>query len=518
MKPRKYQQTSINIIIKKLKIKKNILFVAPCAAGKTFIFSHIAKWLHENNRNVLILMDREQLVSQTAQKIRECSSVRVGIVCATAGHKQHKGITVASRQSFEKYLTENPDLKYNLLILDECHLVNQEHGQYLNIINELKVRYPDMRILGCTATPYRMSGYIYGWEKMWHEIDCHIKTSALINDGFLTPLRWKVRREDKLEKLKTQNNGDLKESEHFEVVSQNYFLESIYDVWKNYCSDKKTVIYALNIAHAEAIGALFQKMNIRAGVIHSGMSRDEIRGKINEFDKILINVGILTIGSDIPDITAIILARKILSTSLFFQIIGRGARLFPGKKDCLIIDLCGSALLHGNDPDNPILFNAKNQDAEKFKLCPDCEMMITYAAPKCPACDFFFPIESSDISIEKKETTDIGDIVDLEDYEKIECDNITYRFHRTKKPLPTVWTKFWFRGKEIASIWLCPEHSGFAKQNADKYWIEMWGSDPPPNSVDDFLIRKMELSTKAEITIDVTPRYPKVIKIKNKLF
>lgn len=522
MELREYQKKTVENIKNKLKIKASYLLTAPCAAGKTVIFSHIAKWLHENNRRVLILMDREQLVSQTAEKIREYLDTPlpdpVGIVCATAGSKQDNAITVASRQSFESYLKKHPELKYNLVIIDECHLLNQEHGQYMNIITELKNRYPAIRLFGCTATPYRLSGLIYGDGKLWNRIDYQITQKELLEQSYLVPLRWKVRKQDKIDKLKAAKNGELNEAEQYEIVSQNYFLESVYDVWKDHCQDRKTVIYALNIAHAEAIGRLFQKMNIKTGVIHSNLSKSEITAKINEFDKVLINVGILTIGSDIPSISAIILARKTLSTALFFQITGRGARLSPGKADCLVIDLCGNALLHGIDPDNPILPDLKNSDEKKMKLCPECEEFIAYAARICPQCGFEFPIEDKKQSQEKEETTEAGKIEDFDGYETVECDRITYRYHKTAKPIPTVWVKFWNQNTELASVWLCPEHQGYPRQKANEFWHEMWGSDPPPQSVDEFLQRQRELSGKAILTIDITQKYPKVLEMKNNLF
>ena len=454
--PRPYQVLADKALKHALRTKPTALLVAPCAAGKTYIFIGLIKWLHAAGKRCLVLLDRNGLVEQTADKLIELLGPdAVGIACASVSRDKDllSLVTVASRQTLAPMLQNgSASTWFNLVIIDEVHLCQIEHkGQYKTILDVLKRNHPDVRVMGCTATPYRLKGgYIYGATKMFDKIDFQITTEELLDAEYIVPLDWRVRKSDlnaALDAVKKSSTGELDEAGQMSVIGTDIYVNAIYDVWLEMAGDRKTAIFALNIAHAVMIEASFREKGVKTWIIHSKMPNEAVKRAVWEFSTgsgVMINVGILTIGSDIPSISCIILARRTLSTALFFQIVGRGARLDPPlKRDCRIIDLCGNAIIHGNDPDNPIRQVTKEKDSEPaMKVCPMCETPCSLNARKCKGfklgteppepCGFEFPYEEPE-AVELAETTsERPELVAFGGYDTVKCSNVRYYYHKRR--------------------------------------------------------------------------------------
>jgi DNA repair protein RadD len=526
---RPYQASAVETLKSALVRKPSVLLTAGCAAGKTVVFSELVAWLRRHGKRSLILIDREQLVSQTAARLSEYLGEHVGIVCRSAARYRDltQPVTVASRQTLAPMLRNgSADYNCNLLVLDEAHL--SQSAQYRAIIERLRENHPDMRILGCTATPFRMfGGPIYGRKKsLWDQIDVRITTAELLEQGYLTPLTWKVRQSDFLKQLdliEKSGTGEIDEQAQSDVVGSVTFVAGVYEAWTQYCRERKTIIYALNIAHAEAIAALFSDQGVPAWVIHSKMPAWKVHYTIDEFTKglgVIINVGILTLGSDIPSTTAIILARRTLSTALFFQIVGRGSRLHPGKSDCLIIDLAGNAFLHGIDPDNPVLQFAGDEDpAPRIKICPMCETATSMQAATCASCGFKFPVDQVKPAAPEpvKDHGPAGELVDFKGFTVEACHQVDYKFHQRYNAtnIPTVECTYHCEGRWIRQ-WLCPEHEQgtFPQKKAKWYWIGLGGRYPVPTSVREWIRRApAELNGNVTVTLDESGKYPVVKRV-----
>ena len=525
---RPYQQRAIATIKKALAAKDNVLVAAPCAAGKTVLFCEISKWLRDYDRRILVLMDREQLVSQTANRMTEYLGESIGIACASVSknHGLDSQVIVASRQTLAPLLANGSgDFKCNLLVLDEAHLVNPSRGQYHDILTRLRSNYPAMRVAGFTATPYRLNGgKIYGRPGvLFDDLDIKITTEELLTGDFLSPLQWKLRQSDllaQLDRVKKSSTGELNETEQAEVLGQNVFIEAVYESWAQYAEGRKTAIFSLNIAHAQAIADVFMGHGVKVWTIHSKMPVDDVRQSIADFTAgtgVIINVGILTIGSDIPSISCIILARRTLSTALFFQIVGRGARKSKGKKDCLVIDLCGNAMIHGIDPDNPIRQETRESGGPReLKICPICETGLNSSTRKCPQCGFEFPYEEPEKQ-EISQTTNDTRLVDFKGFEVWPADSCEYSIHKNpEKPIPTIKCEYFKSNTCVARQWLCPQHPGFPSQKAGRYWTEMGGGYPRPRTVNEWIRRsKTELHKGAlDLTVNNSGQWPEIKKVK----
>lgn len=522
MQLRDYQEQADKATRQALYHKDNALIVAPCAAGKTVLFCAMSKWLVDRpeEKRVLVLLDRKDLVRQTAAEIYDKTGITAGIACASVMKEKQieTKIVVASRQTLSSMMPDG--YKVNLLILDEAHLVGNT-GQYRTIINRLRETHPAMRVLGYTATPYRPDGFIYGKDKLFDRITYRIPAKLLLDKGYIVPLDFKVRKSDvwgQLDNCK-KSGIDLNEKEQYEILKSEVFIQSVFKVYKDKCVGKKTVVFALNIAHAEAIAGVFRDNHVSARIIHSKMKSSDVKQTIKDFkngDGVIINVGILTIGSDIPSIEAIILARRTLVTSLFFQIVGRGARLCPSinKTECLVIDMCGSVILHGWDQDDPFIHFSKGAKQERcLQLCPRCEELCGEKISVCPNCGFEFP----DPEVVKKcaiaEKKSVGEIIDFDPESFVHTVNSDYAVHSYHladgKEIPTVRIRFFSGKREICSKWACPEHSGWRPQHeTKKLWEGMGGGDAVPTSVNEWIKKSDRLKKNNNIRVCFLGKYP----------
>jgi DNA repair protein RadD len=523
-----YQKTAVSVIANACHAKQTVLCVAPCGAGKTVIFSDISRRVAAVGKRLLVLIDRKQLVRQTAERIRINAGLSdVGVICAgvQAIRDFDSLVTVASRQTITPEIRAGNIRAVDYLILDEAHLACASGGQYTQIIDSLLAMNPAMKTIGFTATPFRMyGGNIYGDGQKFSTIDVRLTAKDLISGGYILPLKWKVSDSSvvgHLESVSLRASGEYDEAEQAEILLRKTYLREVFLKWKEHCQDRKTVIFALNIAHAEALAAVFRSESVTAWITHS-QNESEIStdSAISEFEQntgVLINVGKLTIGSDIPCMSAIILARRTASPALFFQIVGRGARLFPGKKDCLIIDMCGNAITHGIDQDDPIIREKRQKKSEKkaaekpVKNCPECRTATRKAASVCLVCGHVFKAEKPIVD----ESDDTVNLMDYDGFYDLRVDNVRYSKYQSKKGNLTIRADFYSKGKKRVSAWFMPDHSSLRiRKKASDFFLAMGGREPVPESISEWGERaRKELKRAVVLRLDCRQKFPEIIKI-----
>ncbi len=526
-----YQKKAVAAVATTCQKKPTCLVVAPCGAGKTVIFSDIARRVVSVKKRMLVLIDRKQLVRQTAARIKEASGIdtEVGIICAgvQSNREVNAPVTVASRQTLlPEIRAGNFDKVIDYLVLDEAHLACAAGGQYSKIINHLLSVNPNMKIIGFTATPFRMyGGEIYGEHQMFDSVDVRITAKELISAGYILPLKWKVSDSGingLLEAVALKASGEYDEAEQAEILLRKTYLTEVFLKWKEFCQDRKNVIFALNIAHAEALAEVFRVEGVQTWITHSkNESEISTDTAISEFEMnggVLINVGKLTLGSDIPSMSSIILARLTASPALFFQMIGRGARCFPGKRDCLILDLCGNAISHGINQDDPIIREKKRKAGKKekdkrkaTKNCPECNTATRKAATHCLVCGHIFNADSM-LMLESDEN------INLKDYDgfyDLRVDFVRYCRHQSKKGNLTIRADFYSKAKKKLSVWFMPAHaSSRLRKKAENYFLKMGGRSPAPDTVPLWLSRgRKELKQTATIRLDCRKKFPEIVRI-----
>ena len=394
---RDYQQDAVSATLKHFrKSNESAVIVLPTGSGKSLVIAELARLA---KRKILILTHVKELVEQNHQKY-ESYGLTAGIYSAGLKKKENQyQVTFASIQSAARNLQDFGH-EYSLIIIDECHRVNMQPekdadeekeeslNQYQQIIHHLKASNPDIKLLGLTATPYRLGmGWIY--RKHYRGIVRSEAPRPFEHCIYELPLRYLIKRqyltEPKLidatiehynfDNLKDNANGDYNTSELNKLLDKNHRVtQGIIEHVIALSKDRQGImIFAATVDHAKEI---FHYLPAEESALITGATDNTERDQlINAFKlkhiKFLVNVSVLTTGFDAPHVDMIAILRPTQSVSLYQQIIGRGLRLSDNKKDCLVIDYTG------NDFDlyQPEVGEKKpNSQSQPVQVpCPSCE-------------------------------------------------------------------------------------------------------------------------------------------------
>jgi superfamily II DNA or RNA helicase len=321
------------------------LGVAATGLGKTIIFSALAMRL---NKRTLVLAHRDELISQAVDKLRVVwPEADIGVVKAERNETDHQ-IVVASVQTLRKprLAKMDPDMfRGGVVITDEAHHANAV--SYIQIYDHFGCGTPDGPIhLGVTATPDR--GDKTGLDKVFDEITFTYDLLWGIRNGYLSDikgLRIHLANVD-FRSVKVRQ-GDYDAGEVGEMLENADAPELIVEAWLKHASERKTLVFTPTVATATLTAEAFQNAGVPAEIISANTPLEERRAMLRRFAKgelrVLCNVAVLTEGFDDPEVSCIVMARLTRSRALFAQIVGRGSRRHPDKKDCLVIDVCGAA-------------------------------------------------------------------------------------------------------------------------------------------------------------------------------
>lgn len=382
---RDYQQQSVDAAIAHFKqSQQSAVLVLPTGAGKSIVIAELARIA---NGNVLVLTHVKELVAQNAEKVGLLTQ-EANIYSAGLNQKKANGKTVvASVQSAARALTKFTQ-PFSLVIIDECHRVsNESTSQYQQLLIHLKAQNPNIKLLGLTATPYRLGlGWIYRVHyhgkvgntdtAVFDKCIFELPMRPLINKGYLTkPIIFDgLSAQYDFGDLEPNDSGEYPQMAIDSLLNhQGRATTAIIKQVKQLAALRKGVlIFAATVRHANEVMALLDKdaALITAKTPHN--ARDEIIQRFKSQDlKYIVNVAVLTTGFDAPHVDLIAILRPTASVSLFQQMIGRGLRLAPNKTDCLIIDYAAN----GYDLFYPEVGQAKpNSKSVPVQVhCPVCQ-------------------------------------------------------------------------------------------------------------------------------------------------
>lgn len=407
--PRPYQEEAIRAVMAALMRARFALLQLPTGAGKTICFAElIRRWLQLYKMRIGILAHRGELVTQARDKlITVWPEAPIGLASAGVSSRvsTREDVTIGTIQTLARRAEIDP---LDLIIIDEAHMIDPKGGprksQYQKFIDHMEALHPEVRVLGVTATPYRLGhGHIYGnkcrksrfnwFEKLTFKVDL----DDLIDQGYLAPIRAKEAEDisSDLAAIKT-TAGDYNQGQLGEMMSRSVHVRTAVKAYEEYGENRQHVlIFCVTIEHAELVKAAFKQAGYMAGVVHSKLSKAERRVTLEAFDRgglqVLVNVGILTEGWDSPAVDLVMLCRPTKSPALFVQMIGRGTRTAPGKQDVLVLDLGGNFAEHGH-PGNPRVYipgtsNSNSPTTPAARVCPNCKTIITKGL-KCDSCGY----------------------------------------------------------------------------------------------------------------------------------
>tara|TARA_B100000427_G_scaffold312587_1_gene304190 strand:+ start:4180 stop:5604 length:1425 start_codon:yes stop_codon:yes gene_type:complete len=406
MEQRIYQKEAIQNCRNAFGIKKkSVLLVMPTGAGKTVVFSQIAKSAVEKNNNVLILVHRRELVTQASKKLAAIN-VDHGIIAAKF-KPTDAPIQIASVQTLVRRLSTTK-FTPSLIIIDEAH--HAVAGSWEKILNH----YPKAIRLGVTATPCRLDGR--GLKEFFDDLILGPTIPELVEQGYLSPHRvFAAPKPVSLDGLKTRA-GDFAKDELSERMKEYVIKGDTIEHWRKHANGVPSVAFCCDILHAEAVVERFNDSGIRAGIITGEMKNDDRDQVINDLSsgriQVLVSVDVVSEGFDLPIIGCAILLRPTKSEGLYMQQVGRILR--PQKnKVAIVLDHVNSTRDHGfvDDVRNWSL-NAKrkskreNQQAPSVTVCEKC--FATYRPQRiCPCCGFEKEIARRKIRFEEAELIEL---------------------------------------------------------------------------------------------------------------
>lgn len=508
MQLRDYQQDAVNAVYDYLRHRDgNCCVVIPTAGGKTPVMATICSdAINLWDGRVLLLAHVKELLEQTAATLGAVApDLDIGIYSAGLNRRDtdHRVIAVGIQSVYKRAC----DLGvFDLIIIDEAHAIPPDgEGRYQTFLQEARVVNPNVRLIGLTATPYRMStGMICGPDNLLNDICYEIGVRELIVQGYLCPLKSKSGRN----KVDTSGlhlrGGEFIASEVEDLMDDDRLVSSACSEIIDYTTSRHSVlIFAAGIGHARHIQNILQRrsgceVGLVTGETPAGeraeilarFKRQTVKADIfgNTLSplKYLVNVNVLTTGFDAPNIDCVVLLRPTNSPGLYYQMTGRGFRLHPAKTDCLVLDFGGNILRHG--PVDAIEVSGPRRqasgDAAPAKECPDCHSVIHAAYTVCPECGFEFPPPERQKHDDSASTAGIlsGQVEDTE----YEVHDVRYGIHfkrnGTPDDPPTLRVEYELGFHHWQSEWICFEHTGYPRAKAVAWWTAR-SNEPVPDTV-----------------------------------
>lgn len=420
---------------------------------------------------------------------------------------------------YNLHVAGHPSYFADGILVHNCHLIPEDgEGMYRQFLAEARVINPAVRVIGLTATPFRLkSGRICSPENILNAVCYEVGVRELIRDGYLCPLVTKAGREKAEVGRLHVRGGEFVAGEVEDLMDQDRLVVAACREIVQCTADRTSVlIFASGVKHAEHVQRVLQEEHhLECGLV-SGQTpasqRDALLARFRrerspglfpqEPLKYLVNVNVLTTGFDAPNIDCVALLRPTMSPGLYCQMTGRGFRLHAGKQDCLVLDFGGNVLRHGPvDQINVGEVASHGPGEAPAKECPECRSVIAAGYAVCPDCGYQFPPPERQRHDAKASQEGIlsGQVTDTE----YEVRDISYRVH-TKRDAPpgapkTMRVDYRLGLNHWQSEFICFEHDGYARQKAEAWWRQR-SPDPVPETAE----RAMEIAEGGGLAIPTT--------------
>ena len=333
-----YQEDMKARIEKALCLHRSVMAQMPTGTGKTYLLTAVIdSFVRANPKaKVWIVAHRRELVSQideTVRKFHSYSSATSSLLSSV------KAMSIQWLMRHYDEIEEEP----GLIVIDEAH-----HA-LAKTYKEMWERFPKAKFLGLTATPCRLNGK--GFTDLFDVLVQSWGVPEFISKGRLATYDFvSIKSDGVTQRLidslqKRGADGDYQNKEMDMLLNKKPSIERLYRSLEEYGKDRKGIVYAINISHAQKITKLYQEHGVKAIAIDSKTPAAERQQDIEAFKKgdiqVLVNVDIFSEGFDCPDVEFVQLARPTLSLAKYLQMVGRGLRVAKGKKNCVIIDNVG---------------------------------------------------------------------------------------------------------------------------------------------------------------------------------
>ncbi|MDD3088963.1 MAG: DEAD/DEAH box helicase [Candidatus Omnitrophica bacterium] len=357
---RPYQREAVDAAVSFLRgpAKHNAIEVLPTGSGKSLIIANIVA---ELGAPVLIFQPSKEILEQNLSKLQSYG-YHAGVYSASKGRTEISNITFATIGSVvgKTSLFEN----FRYVIVDECHGINAKEGMYKTFLSALTEA--GAKVLGLTATPYRLATNSYGPElrfltrtrpRVFRELIYYVQNGQLFNHGYLARLEYVTHNGFDRSKLQVNSTGAdfTDESVQTCLWASNLPVRLIDITRKEMQTRKNVLVFTRFIEEARYLASRVDGAAIVTGETHKKERARIIEGFKRGDIPVVANVGVLTTGFDYPELETVILARPTRSLGLFYQMAGRGLRPHPQKEYTKIIDMCGNFECFGRIEDLEII-------------------------------------------------------------------------------------------------------------------------------------------------------------------
>lgn len=403
MQLREYQLKSIKMLYSWIENNNgHPCVVMPTGSGKSHVIAALCKDVLQTwpETRILMLTHVKELIEQNAEKMRlHWIDAPLGIYSASVGKKQlGEPILFSGIQSIRNKAKSVGHI--DICIVDECHCISHnDEGGYRKFLNELLQINPSMRIIGYSATPYRLGhGMITDKPALFDALIEPVSIEELIYKGYLAPLRSKhTAAQLDVSGVKKRGGEYIDADLQKAVNTDKNNLAAVEEVIKLAGERKAWLFFCAGVAHAEQIAFILDVIyGIPAACITGETPKAKREALIADFKagrlRALTNANVLTTGFDYPDIDLIAMLRPTMSASLYVQMAGRGMRPKSHTDHCLVLDFAGVVATHGpiTAVQPPVKGKEGNGEAP-VKICEACGELVALAARECPACHTVFP-------------------------------------------------------------------------------------------------------------------------------
>lgn len=539
---RDYQEAAIDSIFDYFGSgnRGNPIVAMPTGTGKSIVIAQFIRRVFGwwPSQRVMMLTHVKKLIEQNAEKLQEVwPTAPLGIYSAgLSSRESNMPIIFGGVQSVAKHIQRSlkeenvPDhLKHfgfrDLLLIDECHLLSPaEDTQYQYVIAELQKINPNLKVIGFTATPYRMKqGMITDgglFTDICYDITDFESFNRLVAEGYLCPLipkktSFEVDVSNVGVTAGEYNSKQLEAATDKDEIIFNAVKETI-----QYGHDRcQWLIFTAGISSAEHVAAAFQSMGVSAACVHSKLPDKENDKRIRDYKagnlRCIVNKDMLTTGFDHPPIDLIGNLRTSTSPGLWVQMLGRETRPSPqtGKVNGLVLDFTKNTRTLGpiNDPKIPRK-PGKGGGEVPVKLCEACGVYNHPTARECMNCGAPFLFKNKLFNTASTAEVMRGDLPIVEYFN---VTKVLYNLHEKKNSEgilispPSIKVSY-FCGLQMFNEWVCLEHPGFVAKRARDWWRQRHTEDAPLTTYE-ALRKTSQLRAPARIRVHVNKKHPEIL-------
>lgn len=531
MQLRDYQIDAVNSVFDYFGSEEgNPLIVMPTGTGKSLVIAGLLRSIFQYpGQRVVVATHVKELIAQNLEKLLKVwPTAPAGIFSAGLKRKEIRAITFAGIASVAGKYEDFGHV--DIVIIDEAHLLNPKDGtRYQIFLSGLKLRNPALKVIGLTATHYRMGqGLLTEPGGIFTDVCMDQATRDafmwFVDEGYLSMLV--PRRTDlvlDLDGIHSQN-GDYSSSELQERLDRDGITkQAIAETIRCGRERDRWLVFASGIEHAEHVCNELNSNGIQSTFVHSKLGDDMRDQRLRDYKagkyRAIVNNGILTTGFDCPEIDLIAMLRPTKSTSLWVQMLGRGTRpvYAPGfdlstregrrnaieagpKPNCLVLDFARNTTRLGpvNDPVLPRKKGSGRPGEAPVKVCESCGTYNHASVRFCISCGGEFPRA---VGLEAKaEDKDL--VVRTEAIPEVQfsVDHVTYVNHYSKKSSSFSLKATYYCGVRQFTSYFCFEHIGFPRKLAREWWRNNTGSKPP-ETVEEARSRLAELRVPKSIRV-----------------